>query len=221
MITFTKVLLEAGLPPGIQSDSPEGQRILKIRQWENAPPGTPHPDVVARAASQEIRQVASAPVATVAKKVATPGSQDNMRQTFNSFPDRGRSLKIAGRGQVSKVNPEHQAQFDTRFKQVVAANANKNPAAGVPAARVADVQPVPKIENIVTNQNTISGPEAVKIALQRGAHVVGDAASTAGTAVTSGAKHLAGLAGENPAIAGVAAGAAGALGLRRILQGKK
>ena len=235
MIALTKVLFE-DLPRGVQSNSPEGQRALKIAQWETSPPGTPHPDAVARVAAQEkatqeIRQVAAAastpydpvikpsnmvkPIANVSQATA------DHRATFNSLPDKGKNLRIAGVGQKGgPVNPADQATYDAAHKQIVA----KRLAGGVPSvAAKTDTQPVQAVQKVVTkttNQD-MTGPEHLAAAAKKGVHAVGDAASSVGSAVASGAKHVASLAGEHPALAGVAAGAAGALGLRKLLSKDK
>lgn len=142
--------------------------------------------------------------------------QQNLRKTFNALPNRGRDLRIAGIGQKNPVDPEHQAQFDTKFKQVAAANKELNPA-GVP--RVA-AKGVAKIVQPVNHE--MSGVDAAKHALKKGAEATGEAISSAGRAVASGAKSAAEHLTDHPVAAALTAGAgaAGAIGLRKLLRGK-
>jgi len=149
----------------------------------------------------------------------SPQYREDLRQTFNSFPNRGRDLQIAGTGQTRPINPEHQQQFDERYRQIVA----NRQMAGVPAAvprpqpNVSDNVPphtvaAPVVKTV--NTDNISGSQAAGIALKKGAHATGEA-------IGSGAKKAMEFAGEHPVAGGLIAGAAGALGLRKLLNRNK
>lgn len=160
----------------------------------------------------EVRmQYYQAPNAVAAPSTATPivaGNRELMRRTFNALPNRGRDLNIAGKGQNPLLaNPVDQKTFDTKFQQVAAANRNLNPA-GVPVkspvvTTVAPPKPV----------NNISGLDAAKIAVQKGMQTTKEVAS-------KGAQAVSNFAGAHPMVTGVGLGAAGALGLRKLLSRK-
>ena len=176
------------------------------------------------AAAQEARVVpaAAAQVTNVAKKVVKPAATNvsqataDHRATFNSLPNRGRDLRIAGIGQKRPINAADQATYDAAHKQIV----TKRLAGGVPGVVAkTDIQPHAAVAK-VANQD-MSGTEHLMAAAKKGVGAVGDAATSVGNAVTTGAKHIADLAGEHPALAGIAAGATGALGLRKIFSKNK
>ena len=194
-------------------------------------------------------QVVTAPVAatpTVAPIVVNPqvaatARRLNVRQpyqvamnkSFNKFKqETGRLPQVAGDKQVV-VNPTDQAKINQLHKQYTA---------GIPAKTAPEVvttkvvqTPVPieatkaptEAAKTVANkaateatkeatqtQKEISGSEAAGIALKKGAQATGEA-------LGSGAKKAMEFAGENPVAGGVAAGAIGALGLRKLLQRNK
>jgi hypothetical protein len=153
---------------------------------------------------------AMSPVAPAVRKIVVPQTeyQQNLRQTFNVLPNRGRDLRISGLGQKAPVSPQDQATFDAKFKDVAAAAKKNLSPAGVPAVAPA------------TASQEMSGTNHAVAAVKKGAAAVGDAATAAGHAVTSGAKRAVELAGEHPAVAAGIAGATAALGLRRLLKGK-
>lgn len=159
--------------------------------------------------------------ARVARQMS-PQYKEDLRQTFNSFPNRGKDLAVAGTGQTRPVNPADQATFDNRYRQIVA---NRQPA-GVPAVNPVQPQVVPvaqqphvdpsvsasAVQKQVKNvQGDISGSQAAGIALKKGAQATGEA-------VGSASKKAMEFAGEHPVAGGLVAGAAGALGLRSLLR---
>ena len=175
-------------------------------------------------AQQVLAPLVAEPGQRVVRKVIVPQTeyQQNLRQTFNTLPNKGRDLQIAGTGQKTPANPEHQAAFDAKFKQVAAANRNLN-LAGVPG--VAQVQPAAPQE--------MSGAEHAIAAVKKGAKAAGEAATNvgqmvasgakvAGEAVGTGAKAAAEHVAEHPvgaALTAVAGGTIGA-GIRRVMRGK-
>jgi hypothetical protein len=180
------------------------------------------------AAAQSAQQAnvgPAAPVQQAVRKVVVPQTeyQQNLRQTFNTLPTQGRNLRIAGTGQQSPVNPTHQAEFDSKFKQVAATNRNLN-VAGVPAAPpAAPMAPVPPpTAHVASAPQEMSGTEHAMAAVKKGAKATGEAISTAGEKVASGAKNAAEHVVDHPLAVGaaVAGGAAVGAGLRRILRGK-
>ena len=160
----------------------------------------------------------------------TPTYKENLRQTFNTLPGKGKNLHIAGTGQTGPVNPTDQKTFDAKFSQVAAKNT-----AGIPAAPPAVAPPPVVAPPLTAPAPTVMPPNvnaiAPNIPNQVGATQPGDLAqagqhfakaaehglSATGEAIKSGAKKAAQLAAEHPGMAGVAAGAVGALGLRKLL----
>ena len=51
----------------------------------------------------------------------SPEYLENLRKTFNYFPERGKFLHIAGKDQLLPANPIDQAIFDDRFRQIAKA----------------------------------------------------------------------------------------------------
>lgn len=51
----------------------------------------------------------------------SPAYLENLRKTFNYFPEKGRFLHIAGKDQPLLANPIDQAIFDDKFRQIVKA----------------------------------------------------------------------------------------------------
>ena len=162
----------------------------------------------AAAKSTDIAKQETVPVANVAKQVVAKGGNsdyhENLRKTFNAFPNKGRDLRIAGTGQKNPINTEHQATFDAKFKQI----------AGVPG--------VAPVNAVRSNSHEMSGFEAAKHAVKKGAEATGEAVSSAGRTIVSGVKSAAENLADHPVAAALTAGAgaAGAIGLRRILRGK-
>jgi len=149
--------------------------------------------------------------AKAAVKTATvenPAKHELMRKTFNALPNKGRDLHIAGKDQTGNINPEHQKQFDTMYKKIAG---EQTP--GIPG-KVAQKA----VKTIVAPQDITAG-QAAGVLVKKGAHAVGDAAVATGNAMATGAKGIAQHLSEHPlAAAGtLAAGAAGALGLRRFV----
>lgn len=232
MLAFTKVLFEQPYGRNVGNtvlrpeEAEETKKILATRNLygKNVANTVLRPEEAAERAKQEVAP--AAPVANVARQETVPVApvtkgdpehQQNMRKTFNALPNRGRDLHIAGTGQKNPVNPEHQATFDAKFKQVAAGNRDLNPA-GVPG--VAPVKAA--VKAVQPADQEMSGWDATKHAVKKGAEATGEAVSSAGRAVVSGVKDAAGQLADHPVAAALTAGAgaAGALGLRRILRGK-
>jgi len=51
----------------------------------------------------------------------SPEYLENLRKTFNYFPERGKFLHIARKDQLLPANPIDQAIFDDRFRQIAKA----------------------------------------------------------------------------------------------------
>ncbi len=150
--------------------------------------------------------------AKAAMRTATtesPGKHELMRKTFNALPNKGRDLHIAGKDQSGVIHAADQKQFDTMYKKIAS---EQTP--GVPGRVVQKA-----VKAVGPAQTDITAGQAAGILAKKGAHAVGDAAVATGNAVASGAKGLAQHLAEHPlAAAGtLAAGAAGALGLRRFV----
>lgn len=167
--------------------------------------------------NQDVQPIDISRGARVARQMS-PQYREDLRQTFNSLPNRGRDLQIAGTGQIRPVIPAHQQQFDERYRQIVT---NRQPA-GVPARQAQQAVPVdtppPTVPATIpvkqavkaVSADDISGSQAAGIALKKGA-------KAAGEAIGSGANKAMEFAGDHPLAGGIVAGAAGALGLKRLL----
>ena len=210
----------------------------------------PATTVVARApvatAPQQIAAPATAPV-VVSPQVATTARRLNvsqpyqaaMNKSFNQFrKEEGRMPQVAGDRQVVPANPTDQARINQLHKQymtagvpaktapavtkvaeqpVPVADVAKKAAVDAPAAAAADAAKKAATEatkEAAQTSKEISGTEAAGIALKKGAQATGEA-------LGSGAKKAMEFAGENPVAGGLVAGAAGALGLRKLLQRNK
>ena len=140
--------------------------------------------------------------------VESPGKHELMRKTFNALSNKGRDLHIAGKDQSGVIHATDQKQFDTMYKKIAG---EQTP--GIPG-KVAQKA----VKTIVAPQDITAG-QAAGVLVKKGAHAVGDAAVATGQTIASGAKGLAQHLAEHPlAAAGtLAAGAAGALGLRRFV----
>jgi len=191
-------------------------------------------------------QVAAAPATVVVNpQVAATARRLNVRQpyqaamnkSFNKFKQETRRLpQVAGDKQVV-INPTDQIRINQLHKQytagipaktapeVVATKVVQAPvpieatkaAAEAPteaAKTVANKAATEATKEVAQTQKEISGSEAAGIALKKGAQATGEA-------LGSGAKKAMEFAGENPVAGGVAAGAIGALGLRKLLQRNK
>lgn len=203
----------------------------------------PATTVVARApvatAPQQIAAPATAPV-VVSPQVATTARRLNvsqpyqaaMNKSFNQFrKEEGRMPQVAGDRQVVPANPTDQARINQLHKQYMTAGVPAKTAPGAVATKVAE-QPAPAAapaaaaadaakkaateatKEAAQTSKEISGTEAAGIALKKGAQATGEA-------LGSGAKKAMEFAGENPVAGGLAAGAVGALGLRKLLQRNK
>ena len=203
----------------------------------------PATTVVARApvatAPQQIAAPATAPV-VVSPQVATTARRLNvsqpyqaaMNKSFNQFrKEEGRMPQVAGDRQVVPANPTDQARIKQLHKQYMTAGVPAKTAPGAVATKVAE-QPAPAAapaaaaadaakkaateatKEAAQTSKEISGTEAAGIALKKGAQATGEA-------LGSGAKKAMEFAGENPVAGGLVAGAAGALGLRKLLQRNK
>ena len=201
----------------------------------------PATTVVARApvatAPQQIAAPATAPV-VVSPQVATTARRLNvsqpyqaaMNKSFNQFrKEEGRMPQVAGDRQVVPANPTDQARINQLHKQYMTAGVPAKTAPGAVATKVAE-QPAPAAapaaadaakkaateatKEAAQTSKEISGTEAAGIALKKGAQATGEA-------LGSGAKKAMEFAGENPVAGGLVAGAAGALGLRKLLQRNK
>ena len=243
MIALTKVLLEKEMSQkaiDMALSSEQGKKAIKdLADQQAMYPNRfqPAPVVVQPA------PMIPAPITPVIRQpVLTSGYRQNLRQSFNSFPGGGKNLRVAGTGQPLPPTVADQQTFDTRFKQVAAGNRNLNPA-GIPVVKPAPVPapvqlppPPPPVAHVhpdvtpvqgelpantipapppaVPSAPDISGTEAAGIAVKKGSEAAGEAAGSA-------AKKAMEFAGEHPAAAGLIAGAAGALGLRKILNRNK
>lgn len=201
-------------------------------------------------APQQIAAPATAPV-VVSPQVATTARRLNvsqpyqaaMNKSFNQFrKETGRMPQVAGDRQVVPANPTDQARINQLHKQYMTAGVPAKTAPGAVATKVAE-QPVPVADvakkaavdapaaapaaadaakkaateatkEAAQTSKEISGTEAAGIALKKGAQATGEA-------LGSGAKKAMEFAGENPVAGGLVAGAAGALGLRKLLQRNK
>jgi len=201
----------------------------------------PATTVVARApvatAPQQIAAPATAPV-VVSPQVATTARRLNvsqpyqaaMNKSFNQFrKETGRMPQVVGDRQVVPANPTDQARINQLHKQYMTAGVPAKTAPGAVATKVAE-QPAPAAapaaadaakkaateatKEAAQTSKEISGTEAAGIALKKGAQATGEA-------LGSGAKKAMEFAGENPVAGGLVAGAAGALGLRKLLQRNK
>lgn len=135
--------------------------------------------------------------------------QEIMRRTFNALPNKGRDLHIAGTGQNRPVRAADQQQFDAMYKKIAAGHAP-----GVPSNTVTKA---------AGTQQDITAGQAAGILAKKGAQAVGDAVSSVGHATVSGVRGIAQHIGDHPGpVAGaLAVGAAGALGLRKLLNRNK
>ena len=169
----------------------------------------------AAAAAVENKAVVAAPVKSLAKKAMT--GENKYTRTFNSLPNKGRDLHIAGTGQKGPINPADQRTFDAAHAKL----------AGVPAKIAKENAPHEAVARVTKalqqNPREMSGGEHAMEALKHGAKATGDAVKTGGEAIVSGAKKVAEHLGEHPLAAAATGivGAGAALGLRRILGGKK
>jgi len=210
----------------------------------------PATTVVARAPVATAPVVAAAPATApvvVSPQVATTARRLNvsqpyqaaMNKSFNQFrKEEGRMPQVAGDRQTV-VNPTDQARINQLHKQYMTAGI---PAKTAPAVTKVAEQPVPVADvakkaavdapaaapaadaakkaateatkEASQTQKDISGTDAAGIALKKGAQATGEA-------LGSGAKKAMEFAGENPVAGGLVAGAAGALGLRKLLQRNK
>ena len=159
--------------------------------------------------------VAASPLKSLAKKAMT--GENKYTRTFNSLPNKGRDLHIAGTGQKGPINPADQRTFDAAHAKL----------AGVPAKIAKENAPHEAVARVTKalqqNPREMSGGEHAMEALKHGAKATGDAVKTGGEAIVSGAKKVAEHLGEHPLAAAATGivGAGAALGLRRILGGKK
>ena len=180
-------------------------------------------------------------VAATAKRLGLSDRyQYAMNQAFNQFKrETGRLPQVAGHGQTGPVNPADQARIDDLHKKYMAgmpAAPPRPPAAPtaptakppVEAPPVAPPAPTakPPVEapppgagarQVVVphvKDTDISGSQAAGIALKKGLQATGEA-------LGSGARKSMEFAGEHPVAAGIAAGAVGALGLRKLLRGNR
>jgi len=141
-----------------------------------------------------------------------------MNKSFNQFKaETGRLPQVAGDKQIGPINPADQARINQLHKQYMAA--------GVPVKTVAptdipakaateiptDVATKAATKAAAETQKEISGSEAAGIAAKKGISAAGEALGSAG-------KKAFEFAGEHPVAGGLVAGAAGALGLRKLLQ---
>jgi len=167
-------------------------------------------------------------------KAMSPEYKKDLTTTFNSLPNKGKDLKIAGKDQPYPATRADQQTFDNKYKEVV-----KRKGGGVPEAAPKPVAPPPaavqaapvaavKPPEVTANGTPIppvvgSGPKAIEAeyaakAVQpvqqdiSGQEAAGIAlkkgAHAAGEAVGSFSKKAAEFAGENPLAAGVALGGA-------------
>lgn len=201
----------------------------------------PATTVVARAPVATAPVVAAAPVTApvvVSPQVATTARRLNvsqpyqaaMNKSFNQFrKETGRMPQVVGDRQVVPANPTDQARINQLHKQYMTAGVPAKTAPGAVATKVAE-QPAPAAapaaadaakkaateatKEAAQTSKEISGTEAAGIALKKGAQATGEA-------LGSGAKKAMEFAGENPVAGGLVAGAAGALGLRKLLQRNK
>lgn len=171
---------------------------------------------------------AAAPTVTTSAVTANRGTGDKslMTRTFNAVDPHYRT-SIAGAGQKGPIDPEHQRVINTKYREL--AGVPHVPAVTASGAPVNVVHGAEAVKSEIANNANktaaadMSGTEHAMAALKKGAHAVGDVASTAGSAIASGAKQAAEHLSDHPlAAAGtLAAGALGGFGLRRIMQGKK
>lgn len=203
----------------------------------------PATTVVARAPVATAPVVAAAPATApvvVSPQVATTARRLNvsqpyqaaMNKSFNQFrKETGRMPQVVGDRQVVPANPTDQARINQLHKQYMTAGVPAKTAPGAVATKVAE-QPAPAAapaaaaadaakkaateatKEAAQTSKEISGTEAAGIALKKGAQATGEA-------LGSGAKKAMEFAGENPVAGGLVAGAAGALGLRKLLQRNK
>ena len=190
--------------------------------------------------------VVSPQVATTARRLnVSQPYQAAMNKSFNQFrKEEGRMPQVVGDRQVVPANPTDQARINQLHKQYMTAGVPAKTAPGAVATKVAE-QPVPVADvakkaavdapaaapaaaaadaakkaateatkEAAQTSKEISGTEAAGIALKKGAQATGEA-------LGSGAKKAMEFAGENPVAGGLVAGAAGALGLRKLLQRNK
>jgi len=164
-------------------------------------------------------------VAATAKRLGLSDRyQYAMNQAFNQFKrETGRLPQVAGHGQTGPVNPADQARIDDLHKKYMAgmpaapprppaappAPTAKPPVEAPPPGAGARQVVVPHVKD-----TDISGSQAAGIALKKGLQATGEA-------LGSGARKSMEFAGEHPVAAGIAAGAVGALGLRKLLRGNR
>ncbi len=172
-----------------------------------------------QAAPVTVQPVIPANVAATAKRLnLSPEYQNAMNKSFNQFKAKtGRLPQVAGDKQIGPINPTDQARINQLHKQYMAA--------GVPVKTVAptdipakaateiptDVATKAATKAAAETQKEISGSEAAGIAAKKGISAAGEALGSAG-------KKAFEFAGEHPVAGGLVAGAAGALGLRKLLQ---
>lgn len=182
-----------------------------VQELRNQPAA--EPEVVNKVVAAGPANVDAAALgAKAAVKTATTESSDKhelMRKTFNALPNKGRDLHIAGKDQSGVIHATDQKQFDTMYKKIAG---EQTP--GIPGKVVQKA-----VKAVGPAHQDITAGQAAGVLVKKGAHAVGDAAVATGNVVASGAKGLAQHLGEHPlAAAGtLAAGAAGALGLRRFV----
>jgi len=193
--------------------------VAQVQQVASAP----------AAAAVQTQQVIPPKVAATAKRLGvSPEYQNAMNKSFNQFKaETGRLPKVAGDRQVGPINPADQARINQLHKQYMTGVPAKTaapvkvasdvvPPAGAPAAAKVTTAAAQELPNdaakaIAKTQGEISGSEAAGIAAKKGI-------SAAGEAIGSAGKKAFEFAGEHPVAGGLAAGAIGALGLKKLLQ---
>lgn len=175
-------------------------------------------------------QMIQIPQKQVVTKVINPNAPNynaKLNQTFNAIGKKNlANMQYAGKVPLSQVNPEHQKIIDTKYRELAAQKALAP--AGVPAVQPAIQSVVPTAVPVTTVQQTVpttavqqaTPPEDVSV-VQKVGDTVSKGLKTAGETVSSGAKKAMEFAGEHQLASGVAAGALGALGLRRLLRRNK
>jgi len=172
--------------------------------------------------------VVSPQVAETARRLnVSQPYQSAMNKSFNQFRKEVRRMpRVAGDRQVGPVNPVDQARINQLHKQYMAGipakttprvTAIEQPtpvAADVAKKTAAEASAADVAKKAAQTSKEISGTEAAGIALKKGAQATGEA-------LGSGAKKAMEFAGENPVAGGMAAGAIGALGLRKLLRRNK
>jgi len=210
MLALTKVLFEISPnATAMMLNSPEGRKAAAdIAAEKAADPGRFVPANVAGPTNVDAAALgAKAAMKTI--NTESPAKHELMRRTFNALPNKGRDLHIAGKDQSGIINAADQKQFDTMYKNIAS---EQTP--GVPGKVVQKA-----VKAVSPAQTDITAGQAAGILAKKGAHAVGDAAVATGNTIASGAKGLAQHLTEHPlAAAGtLAVGAAGALGLRRLV----